>query len=98
MKNYDKEKREIFDKINAFLNSPEIKSVIETANEIQKKIDSLPNSQFKHCDNFVNYTNAFSNMMLWCSDFTWNRNLKTFNYIFAREEQLRKIKEQLKDA
>ena len=96
-KDYTKEKQDLFDEIQAFLNSEELASVRTKITKLQRKIDAIPNREMKVCNNFTNLSVAFYNMMSWADDFNWDRNKKCFDHIARREAESRELHQKLKD-
>lgn len=88
-KNWTEEKSKLLGEIQAFLNSPEMETVRESFKELNERISKIPSRELSVFDNFTNASVAFTNMMNWATDFSWNRNMKVFNSMFEREAQKR---------
>lgn len=86
-KNWTEEKRKLLDEIQAFLNSPEMKTVRESFKDLNERISKIPSRELSVFDNFTNASVAFFNMMNWATDFSWNRNMKVFNFMFDAEHK-----------
>lgn len=88
-KNWTEEKRKLLGEIQAFLNSPELAAVRSKFNELKERMSKVPAREQSAFDNFTNAYVALSNMMMWATDFSWNRNMKVFNFIFDAENKKR---------
>ena len=88
-KNWAEEKSKLMDEMRVFLNSPELAAVRTRFNELKERMSKVPAGEQSAFDNFTNASVALSNMMMWATDFTWDRNKKVFDFIFEKEAQKR---------
>jgi hypothetical protein len=86
-KNWTEEKSKLLGEIQAFLNSPELATVRTRFNELNERMSKVPARERSAFDNFTNAYVAFFNMMNWATDFSWNRNMKVFNFMFNAEHK-----------
>lgn len=94
-KNWDEEKAKLLDEMQDFLNSPFVAVVRARYNELKERMSKVPAREMSAFDNFTNASVALSNMMMWATDFSWDRNKKVFDSIFENEAQKRLRKMEL---